>query len=125
MISSDRVTTPSDRRSAHFRAHERRVVQLQASLWHPGNPEPAWAQVVNLGLAGAGIACPDVLHQEDRVVMTLLSASLLDPLVLPARVAWVDVPPRPALVSAGLAFELPERSALLTLFQLIATLSSP
>jgi hypothetical protein len=99
-------------------------VQLSASLWHPGGAEPISAQVLNLGLGGAGIACNAVLRVEDGTMLTLDSPTLLDPLVLGARVAWVTVPPRPSLVYAGLAFEVPERGALLTLFQLIGALTA-
>jgi hypothetical protein len=124
VVTSDRVVTSGERRTAHFRAHERRYVQLHASLWHPGAVEPVRAQVQNLGLGGAGIACQTVLRTEDRVMFTLLSDRLLDPLSLPARVAWVHVPDRTGLLYAGLCFETPDRSALLTLFQLIGAVTS-
>jgi len=107
----------------HFRAHERRYVQLEGALWHPGGSEPVGVKVLNLGLAGAGLACNVILRKEDRIMVSLLSNALLDPLVMAARVAWVQVPARPGLLYAGIAFELPDRSALLTLFQLIGTLT--
>jgi hypothetical protein len=117
------VRISGERRTAHFRAHERRFVQVQASLWHPGGVEAVPAQVLNLGLGGAGITCHTSLRQEDRVMLTLMSQALLDPLILAARVAWVQVPQRDSRVYAGVAFEAPDRSALLTLFQLIGTLT--
>jgi hypothetical protein len=63
------------------------------------------------------------LPLEDRVMLTLASPSLLDPLALPARVAWVQAQVGHALRYGGLAFEAPDRSALLTLFQLVGTLT--
>jgi hypothetical protein len=123
VISCGRVSTPGERRTAHFRAHERRFVQAQASIWHPGRVEQTPAQILNVGLGGAAIACSAVLRLEDRVMITLLSPTLLDALVLAARVAWVQSPQRPGFSYAGLAFEAPGREALLTLFQLIGTLT--
>jgi Tfp pilus assembly protein PilZ len=118
------VLISGERRTAHFRAHERRVVQIQASVWHPGGAEAASVNVLNLGLGGAGISCQAVLRAEDRVMLTLQSESLLDPLALAARVAWVLPAPGTGGRNAGLSFETPDRSALLTLFQLIGTLTA-
>jgi hypothetical protein len=65
-------------------------------------------------------------------MLTLLAPSLLDPLVLSSRVAWVRLPERtshpPAsggagFLYSGLAFDAPDRTSLLTLFQLIGTLT--
>jgi len=123
VVSSGRVLPSADRRPAHFRAHERRFVQIHASLWHPDGTEPMPVKVLNVGLGGAGIACQSVLRQEDRVLLTLLSQTLVDPLVLAARVAWVQGPARPAWLYAGLDFETPDRSVLLTLFHLIGALT--
>ena len=123
MVTSGVVLISGERRTAHFRAHERRPVLLTASVWHPGGSDAAPAQVINLGLAGAGVSCPTLLRQEERVMLTLQSQHLLDALVLGARVAWVQMPQRGGLYYAGLAFEAPERGALLTLFQLLGTLA--
>ncbi len=98
-------------------------MQLEATLWHPGSTEPAAAKVLNLGLGGAGVTCPVMLRQEDSVMLTLLSPTLLDPLVAAGRVAWVQVPDRPGLIYAGVAFDMPDRGSLLTLFQLIGSLT--
>jgi hypothetical protein len=117
------VQISGDRRTAHFRAHERRLVQLRASVWFAGAEERAQAQVLNLGLGGAGIASRASLRQEDHVMLTLLAPSLLDPLVLSSRVAWVRLPQRSGFLYAGIAFEAPDRTTLLTLFQLIGTLT--
>ena len=117
------MANSGERRTAHFRAHERRHVQLEGALWHPGNAEPVGVKVLNLSLAGAGIACTVALYQDERLMVTLLSPSLLDPLALPARVAWTAIAEEPGLVYGGLVFELPERSSLLTLFQLIGTVT--
>jgi hypothetical protein len=117
------VQALGDRRTAHFRAHERRFVQAQASVWHPGRVEQTAAQILNIGLGGAGIACPGHLREDDRVMLTVVSPQLLDALVLAARVAWVAAPQGTGFIYAGLAFEAPERAALLTLFQLITTLT--
>jgi hypothetical protein len=117
------VLPTGERRTAHFRAHERRFAQAQASIWHPGRVEQTAAQVLNVGLGGAGIACAAALRPDDRVMLTLLSPNLLDALVLASRVAWVQALERDGYIYAGLAFEAPDRDALLTLFQLIATLT--
>jgi len=114
---------PSERRTSHFRAHERRALQLQAAVWHPGRVDQAQAYVFNIGLGGAGVACATSLRPDDRVMLTLFSTSLLDPLALAARVAWVQTPQQTELLYAGFAFEAPERHALLTLFQLISALT--
>lgn len=98
-------------------------MQLSATVWHPVRVDQSAARVLNVGLGGAGIASPVVLREADRVMITFLSPSLLDPLPLAARVAWSLVPEQGDLFYAGLAFEAPDRAALLTLFQLIGTLT--
>jgi hypothetical protein len=123
VVSFDPVLTSGDRRTAHFRAHERRHLELDALLWRAADSEPVAAKVLNLGLGGAGLAFTAQLRQEDRLTVTLLSPSLLDPLIANARVAWVHAPGGSPLSYAGLAFEALERSTLLTLFQLISTLT--
>ena len=123
MLASSAVLLSGERRTAHFRAHERRPVQLRASVWFPGSEERAHAQVLNLGLGGAGIACRAPLRQDDRVMLTLLAPSLLDPLVLPSAIAWVRAPQQTAFLYAGVAFDAPDRTALLPLFQLIGALT--
>ena len=123
MISSAAVANPGDRRTAHFRAHERRAVRLDALLFRPGSAEPASAKLYDLGLGGAGVVSPSPLRAEERLTVTLLSPTLLDPLVALARVAWVSPSDGvPEAYTAGLAFEALERDALLTLFQLISAL---
>jgi hypothetical protein len=119
-----RVVPLLEHRTAHFRAHERRHVQLEGALTYPaGGNEPVGVKVLNIGLAGAGIACHVIVRQEDRVLLTLYSHALLDPLPLAGRVAWVQIPQVGGLVYAGVAFEVPERSQVLTLFQLIGALT--
>lgn len=110
-----------ERRTAHFRAHERRLVQLRASVWFPGADERAASQVLNLGLGGAGVSTRASLRPSDLVMLTLLAPSLLDPLIMSSRVAWMRPPDRAGFVYAGLAFEAPDRTTLLTLFQLLGT----
>ena len=92
-------------------------------MWFPGAEERSLAQVLNLGLGGAGISCRTTLRPEDQVMLTLMAPSLLDPLMLPARVAWVRAPELSGFLYAGLGFEAPDRTALLTLFQLIGALT--
>jgi len=77
------------------------------------------AKVLNLGLGGAGFACAAILRPEERLTVTLISPSLLDPLVAPARVAWIRPAEDAALLYGGLTFEAVDRGVLLTLFQLI------
>ncbi len=98
-------------------------MQIDAMLWRPGGAEPLAAKVLNLGLGGAGIACSAPLHVDERLTVTLLAPSLLDPLVSQARVAWAQPTEGTALVYGGLSFELLEREALLVLFQLIGGMS--
>jgi hypothetical protein len=124
LISSGRVSHLVERRTAHFRAHERRHVQLDGALWHPGATEPIAVKVLNLGLAGAGIACKLGVRKEDRITLTLLSDSLLDPLPLPGRIAWVQASEGLGLLYSGIAFEIPDRTQLLTLFHLIAAVTA-
>lgn len=107
MVSSARVAISSRPHTAHFRAHERRFVRLQASLWHVGGVEQVPVQVLNIGLGGAGVACLAPLRPEDRVMLSMLSPGLPDPILLPARVAWVRGRQPVGVASAGLCFEIP------------------
>ena len=99
-------------------------MRLDASVWHVGGVEQVLVQVINLGLGGAGIACPSVLRPEDRVMFSVLSPGQADPILLPARVAWIRSPQPAGLPCAGLCFEIPDRGALFALFQLIGTLTA-
>jgi hypothetical protein len=73
-------------------------------------------------LGGTGLTLFEALQKGDYVVVSFLAPSLWDPLVIPARIAWV----RPATslepVSAGLAFEPRDPLTVFALFELLSTL---
>jgi hypothetical protein len=88
-------------------------------------PKAAWqrdATVHDLSLGGASLTLPGSLALGDEVVVSFFAPSLWDPLALPARVAWVRVTPEGG-VTAGLAFEPRDPSAVFALFELVSTVA--
>jgi hypothetical protein len=90
------------------------------------------AMVVDLSLAGAGLETDEPLVPGERMTVTLSTPTMWDPLVLDAIVAWAH-PPRPShevdalgrsrtVARAGLVFDYPAPRAVLSMFELLATL---
>ncbi len=114
----------------HFRAHGRRGVRLPIEIARSG-AEPHAAELVDLGLAGAGVETEEPLVVGERVQMTLSTPTLWDPLVLDAVVAWsgeagthAKGDPRArsrSVARAGLAFDYASPSVVLAMFGMLAT----
>jgi hypothetical protein len=122
----------------HFRAHERRDVRLAVqlvSLTGPRSGLERQALVVDLSLAGAGVETDEPLVPGERLSLTMATPTMWDPLVIDAVVAWAH-PPRvvagsarvdaigrsKAVARAGVAFDYPNASLVLSLFEMLATL---
>jgi hypothetical protein len=117
---------------AHFRAHERRVVRLAVELMSSRPGLERQAVVIDLSIAGAGLETDEPLIPGERLSITLSTPTMWDPLVIEAVVAWAH-PPRPSqevdalgrsrvVARAGLAFEYPTSSVVLSMFEMLATL---
>lgn len=120
---------------AHFRAHERREVRLSVllvGLVGQRSGVERQAMVVDLSLAGAGLETDDPLVPGERLSMTLSTPTMWDPLVIDAVVAWAH-PPRAStevdaigrsrtVARAGVAFDYPNATLVLSLFEMLATL---
>lgn len=120
---------------AHFRAHERREVRLSVllvGLVGQRSGVERQAVVVDLSLAGAGLETDDPLVPGERLSMTLSTPTMWDPLVIDAVVAWAH-PPRAStevdaigrsrtVARAGVAFDYPNATLVLSLFEMLATL---
>jgi hypothetical protein len=120
---------------AHFRAHERREVRLSVmlvGLVGQRSGVERQAVVVDLSLAGAGLETDEPLVPGERLSVTLSTPTMWDPLVIDAVVAWahpprtsteVDAIGRSRTVSrAGVAFDYPNPTLVLPLFEMLATL---
>jgi hypothetical protein len=103
-----------------FRAHARRPSRLRALVIHPDAGWQRHLAIDNVGLGGARLLVEERIASGDAVTMSLTAPTLWDPLVLRARVAWVDpaTPPR----RAGVAFEHADARAVFALYELIAAL---
>jgi hypothetical protein len=119
-------------RATHFRAHERRPVRLVVSLVGQRSGLDRQATVIDVSLAGAGVETDEPLVPGDRIAVAFATPTLWDPLVLTAVVAWSQ-PARPTaevdafgrarvVARAGLAFEYAAPDAVLSMFEMLATL---
>jgi hypothetical protein len=120
---------------AHFRAHERREVRLAVilvGLVGQRSGVERQAVVVDLSLAGAGLETDEPLVPGERLAVTLSTPTMWDPLVIDAVVAWAH-PPRAStevdsigrsrtVARAGVVFDYPNASLVLSLFEMLATL---
>ena len=119
----------------HFRAHERREVRLAVqlvSLVGQRSGIERQALVVDLSLAGAGLETDEPLVPGERLSLTMATPTMWDPLVIDAVVAWAHPPRVTAAVDAigrsktvaraGVAFDYPNPSLVLSLFEMLATL---
>jgi hypothetical protein len=78
--------------------------------------------VCDLSLGGAGLTLFEPLQEGDHVAVSFLAPSLWDPLVIPARVAWVRSAASQEPVATGLAFEPRDPLTVFALFELLSTL---
>jgi hypothetical protein len=108
-------------RVGHFRAHERRAISIDALVRHERTGWAREARVLDLSLAGAGLALAEPVDAGTPVVLELAAPTLWDPLALRAEVVWCrsqGVDPGPA--RAGLVFEHAAPEPLLALFDVLA-----
>jgi hypothetical protein len=110
-------------RAGHFRAYPRRTVRLRAVVARPDTKWQRDAHVHDLSLGGASLSLGDSLHVGDCVTVSFLAPSLWDPLVLPARIAWVRPATSTDPVTAGLSFEPGDPASVFALFELVSTLA--
>lgn len=89
--------------------------------------------MVDLSLAGAGLETEEALTPGERLVVTIATPTMWDPLVIDARVTWAHRPrastetdafgrPR-SIARAGIAFEYTSPSAVMAMFEMLATLA--
>lgn len=101
----------------HFRAFVRRAVSLAATVTtEEAGSRPA--RLMNLGLGGACIEVPGPLAVGSAVTLEVTAPNLWDPLIVPAKVAWVrltDAGP----AQAGLVFDHARKVALPALVELL------
>ena len=101
----------------HFRAFARRAVTLPVTVSMEGaGARPA--RLVNLGLGGACVAGSEKTEPGSVVTLEVHAPNLWDPLVVSARVAWVQYT-GPRKVLAGLAFDHSAGPALPSLVELL------
>lgn len=96
-------------------------MSLRASIAHPVAGWQREIDVIDLGIAGAGIASPQgfELSEGERVTISFQAPTLWDPLTLTARVAWVH----PEKSRAGIAFEHKSPPSAHALLELLSSLS--
>jgi hypothetical protein len=101
----------------HFRAFARRAVTLSATVATPAEgPRPA--RLLNLGLGGACVEVPAGLDVGAAVTLEVTAPNLWDPLIVPARVAWVR-PDAGGAFHAGFTFDHATPAALPALVELL------
>jgi hypothetical protein len=102
----------------HFRAFARRAVNLPALVaTEPDGPKPA--RLIDLGLGGACVEVRTALQVGHSVTVEVTAPNLWDPLIVPARVAWLRSS-GPGASLAGLAFDHAGKAALPALVELLA-----
>ena len=121
----------------HFRHFPRQPVNLRASIAHPMAGWQRDIEVIDLGIAGAGLASPLLLagsteglprfgegfalSEGERVTLSFHAPNLWDPLTLTARVAWVKAESG----RAGVAFEHKSPPSVYALFELLSAFALP
>ncbi len=117
---------PRDAAAGPFRAHARRDVRLVALVTHVTAGWQRQAPLENLGLGGARLLLDERLSPGDPVTLAFTAPTLWDPLVLRARVAWLEPlvqgAPTGAPRRVGVAFEHKTEAAVFALYELIVTL---
>lgn len=109
--------------SGQFRAHARRSARLRALVTHLSEGWQRNADIVNIGLGGACLLIDETLAVDDAISLSFTAPTLWDPLVLRARVAWIEPPRALQPMRAGVAFEHKNAAAALALFELVNTTS--
>ena len=105
-----------------FRAHARRKVRLRLVVRHPRAGWEDDAEAQDVGLGGACVRMPRPLAVKDPVLLSFVAPTLWDPLVLPARVAWIAPATHVESARAGVAFQPNDPHAMLALFELLGAL---
>lgn len=97
-------------------------MRLPASLTQEAGGITHSAQVVNLGLGGACVEfpAPNTYSVGDVVMVEITAGQLWDPLLVPARIAWMTLL-GPSAARAGLAFQHHGEHALPALVELLTT----
>jgi len=95
-------------------------VRLRALITHVSAGWQRQATVENMGLGGVRVVLEERVAPGDALTLSFTAPTLWDPLVLRARVAWVDAGAGPRRV--GLAFEHKAPEAVFALYELITAL---
>jgi len=113
-------------RPGPFRAHARVSVRLPALFTHVAAGWQTYAQIENIGLGGARVSLDRRVVEGEAVTLAfgaLGAPTLLEPVVLRARVAWVA--PGGPLGRIGVAFRPPTPATAFALYELIAAALVP
>jgi PilZ domain len=103
----------------HFRAFARRAINLPATIGTLADgPRPA--RLIDLGLGGACVEVRAALKVGFAVTLEVTAPNLWDPLIVPAKVAWVH-PGAQGVTRAGVAFDHAGKAALPALVELLAS----
>ena len=102
-----------------FRANARRNVRLRARVTHIHAGWQREVEIVDLGLGGACLVLDEFLSAGDPVSISFVSPTLWDPLLVRARVAWVQTATSLREARAGIAFEHKSAASVLALFELV------
>lgn len=106
---------------AHFRLHGRRPVAIHAQVSHPAAGWERSLRVVDLALGGACLELMDDVAVGDALKVSFVTADRWDPLVLSAKVAWIDVGKDGAVKRGGVAFEHDNPESAVALLLLIGS----
>lgn len=124
----------------HFRAHERRRIDLAATLSAPDDSPSAGfdatfrqdVRVRDLGLGGAGVELLEVgsgegspLGRAVKVTLEVMAPARWDPIVVSGSIAWIERGALGRRRRAGVRFDHRDPAALHALFQLLAGAPSP
>ncbi|MFO0659768.1 MAG: PilZ domain-containing protein [Polyangiaceae bacterium] len=109
-------------RPGHFRAFERRSIQLTASIRRKDNAPAISARTVNIGLGGVCLEL-DAATQSPRseVVVEITAPSLWDPLVLRGEIIWEQPAPTRGKTRVGVRFAHESDAAIFSLFEVLNT----
>jgi PilZ domain len=124
----------------HFRAHERRRIDLAATISAPDDSPSAGfdaifrqdVRVRDLGLGGAGVELLEAPSGEGsplgpavKVTLEVMAPARWDPIVVSGSIAWLERGALGQRTRAGVRFDHRDPAALHALFQLLADAPSP
>jgi hypothetical protein len=105
----------------HFRLHARRPVAIHAQVSHTTAGWERSLRVIDLALGGACLELMDDVAVGEVLRVSFITPDRWDPLVIPARVAWIEVGADGVVKKGGVEFEQTSSESAVALLLLIGS----